>query len=116
MKLRIQLSAIVLSIVGLFGACSEDDFQETIGLCPQVIATSPTNGETSVSLNKVITVTFNEEMNPATINATSFTIVNGTTSIPGIISYSGNTASFTPTGTLIANKTYIGKVTTAVKD
>lgn len=116
MKRKKLLSAIVLAIVGLFGACSEDDFQETIGLCPEVIATSPTNGETSVALNKVITVTFNEEMNPATINASSFTIVNGITSIPGTISYSGNTASFTPTGNLIANKTYIGKVTTAVKD
>lgn len=116
MKLKKLLSAIVLSIVGLFGACSEDDFQETIGVCPEVMATSPTNGETSVALNKVITVTFNEEMNPATINASSFTIVNGTTSIPGIITYSGNTASFTPTGNLVANKTYIGKVTTAVKD
>ncbi len=116
MKLKKLLSAIVLSIVGLFGACSEDDFQETIGVCPEVMATSPTNGETSVALNKVITVTFNEEMNPSTINPTSFTIVNGTTSIPGIITYSGNTASFTPTGNLVANKTYIGKVTTAVKD
>ena len=116
MKRKIFLSTIVLSIVGLFGACSEDDFQETIGVCPEVIATSPTNGETSVSLNKVITVTFNEEMNPETINSTSFTIVNGTTSIPGIITYSGNTVSFTPTGNLVANKTYIGKVTTAVKD
>ncbi len=112
MKRKKLLSVIVLSIAALFGACSE----ETIGLCPEVSATSPANGETSVALNKVITVTFNKEMNPSTINATSFTIVNGTTSIPGIITYSGNTASFTPTVNLVANKTYIGKVTTAVKD
>ena len=116
MKRKKLLATFVLSIVVLFGACSEDDFQETIGVCPEVIATSPTNGETSVALNKVITVTFNEEMNPATSNASSFTIVNGTTSIPGIITYSGNTATFTPIGNLVANKTYIGKVTTAVKD
>ena len=116
MKRKKLLTAIVLSIVVLFGACSEDDFQETIGLCPEVIATSPTNGETSVALNKVITVTFNEEMNPGTINASSFTIVNGTTNIAGVITYSGNTATFTPTVNLVANKTYIGKVTTAVKD
>lgn len=116
MKRKKLLSAIVLSIVGLFAGCSDDDFQENIGLCPEVSATSPANSETSVSLNRVITVTFNEEMNPATINASSFTIVNGTTNISGVISYSGNTASFTPTGNLVANKTYIGKVTTAVKD
>lgn len=116
MKRKKLLATIVLSIVVLFGGCSEDDFQETLGVCPEVSATSPINGETSVALNKVITVTFNTEMNPLTINSSSFTIVNGTTSIPGIITYSGNTASFTPTGNLVANKTYIGKVTTAVKD
>jgi hypothetical protein len=116
MKQKIFLSAIVLSIAGLFGACSEDDFQETLGLCPEVIATSPTNGETNVVLDKVITVTFNEEMNPATINSSSFTIVDGITNIPGTITYSGDTASFNPTVNLIANRTYIGKVTRAVKD
>jgi hypothetical protein len=116
MKRKKLLTTIVLSIVVLIGACSKDDFQETIGICPEVIATSPINGETSVALNKVITVTFNEQMNAGTINSSSFTIVNATTPISGVISYSGNTASFIPTGNLIANKTYIGKVTRAVKD
>lgn len=116
MKRKKLFATIILSIVALFGACSKDDFEETIGICPTVIATSPTNGETSVALDKVISVTFNEQMNPATINQSSFTIVNGTTILPGTISYSGNTALFTPTVDLIANKTYIGKVTTSVKD
>jgi hypothetical protein len=116
MKQKKLFSMIVLSMIVLFGACSKDDFQETIGVCPTVIATSPLNAETSVSLNKVITVTFNEAMNPATITQSTFTIVNGSTPITGTISYSGNTASFTPTGNLIANTTYIGKVTTMVKD
>lgn len=116
MKQKKLFPMIVISIVILFGACSKDDFQETIGVCPTVIATSPLNGETSISLNKVITVTFNEAMNPETITQSSFTIVNGTTPVAGTISYSGNTASFTPTSNLIANKTYIGKVTTLAKD
>ena len=116
MKRKKLLATIALSIVVLFSACSKDDFQETIGICPEVIATSPVNGEISVALNRVITVTFNEEMNSSTINSSSFTIVDGTTSIPGVISYSGITASFTPIVNLVANKTYIGKITTTVKD
>ena len=116
MKQKKLFAMIVLSIVALFGACSKDDFEETLGVCPTVVATSPINMETSVGLNKVITVTFNEAMNLATINQSSFTVVNGTTNIPGTISYSGNTLSFTPTANLVANKTYVGKVTTAVKD
>jgi hypothetical protein len=116
MKQKKLFTTIVLSIVILFWSCSKDDFQETIGVCPTVIGTSPLNSETSVSLNKVITVTFNETMNPETISQSSFTIVNGTTPVAGTISYSGNTASFTPTSNLVANKTYIGKVTTLAKD
>lgn len=103
-------------IIVLFFGCAKDEFQETNGLCPEVKLTSPTNGETSVSLNSVISVTFNEEMNPATITQTSFTVSLGTTPIAGTISYSGNTAFFTPTSNLEANKTYVGKVTTFAKD
>ncbi len=107
---------MTLFIIVLFSGCAKDDFQETFGLCPEVSATSPLNGETSVPLYKVISVTFNEEMNPATITQTSFTVVSGTSPIAGTISYSAKTAIFTPTGNLIANTTYIGKVTTLAKD
>lgn len=116
MKVKKLFTTLALFSVVLFTGCAKDDFQETDGLCPEVSATSPLNRETSVSLNKVISVTFNEEMNPATITQTSFTVVQGTTAIPGTISYSGNTARFTPTSNLVANKTYVGKITTFAKD
>ena len=51
-------------------------FQEIDGVCPVVTNTSPLNGATNVPLDQLITVSFNEEMNPETINQTSFT-VNG---------------------------------------
>ena len=116
MKIKKLITLMTLSIIVLFSGCAKDDFQETDGLCPQVTATSPLDKETSVSLNKVISVTFNEEMNPATITQTSFTVVQGTTPISGTISYSGTTARFTPTSNLVANKTYVGKITTFAKD
>ena len=107
---------MTLFIIVLFSGCAKDDFQETNGICPEVSATSPSNGETSVPLNKVISVTFNKEMNSATITQTSFTVSLGATPIAGTISYSGNTAFFTPTSNLEANKTYVGKITTFAKD
>ncbi|MGL5113434.1 MAG: Ig-like domain-containing protein [Flavobacterium sp.] len=116
MKQKKLLTTIVLSIVILFGACSKDDFQETKGICPIVIATSPVNTETNVPLKAIITVTFNEEMNPATITSSSFIVTDGATPLAGTISYSGNTASFTPSSNLVASKTYVGKVTTLTKD
>ena len=116
MKIKKLITVMTLFIIVLFSGCAKDDFQETNGICPEVSATSPTNGETSVPLNKVISATFNKEMNPATITQTSFTISLGTTPIAGTISYSGKTAFFTPTSNLVANKTYVGKITTFAKD
>jgi hypothetical protein len=55
-------------------------------------------------------------MNPATIHSTSFTVVSGSTGISGSISYSGNTATFTPNSSLLSNTTYVCKVTTEAKD
>lgn len=116
MKLKKQFTTLVLSIVVLFSACSKDDFQETIGVCPIVTDTSPTANATNVSLTSSISATFNEKMNPATIHSTSFTVVSGSTGISGSISYSGNTATFTPNSSLLSNTTYVCKVTTEAKD
>jgi hypothetical protein len=104
-----------MAIIVLIGGCANDDFQETVGVCPTVIDTNPTDNQLNVPLNQVITVTFNEEMNPDTIDLNSFTIV-GSSTLGGSISYSGNTATFTPNVNLTPNTTYVGTVTTAVKD
>jgi hypothetical protein len=112
-KKIVAIPAILLLVI-LFG-CREDDYIETVGICPEVIATSPENGYLNVPIDKRITVSFNEEMNPATINLVSFTIQDEGL-IAGTISYSGTMATFTPTNYLTPNKVYTGIVTTEVKD
>jgi hypothetical protein len=49
--------------------------------------------DTNIPLDQLIS--FNEEMNPETINQSSFTL-NGTSQIAGLITYSGKTATFKP--------------------
>lgn len=115
MKQKKILVAIAIVLVTLITSCVKDDFQETLGLCPTITSTNPVNSAVSVPLNQVITVTFNEEINPATINSNSF-VVTGNTTIGGSITYSGLTATFTPTANLTPNTTYVVKITTAVKD
>jgi tetrahydromethanopterin S-methyltransferase subunit B len=83
---------------------------------PIVTSTDPANNAKNVALNKVITTTFNKAMDANTINTNSFIIRNGSTQIAGVITYSGNTTTFTTTLGLEANTTYIGTITTAVKD
>lgn len=122
MKQKNQLVTVAIALVTLLMGCAKDNFQETVGICPKVVATNPVSSITNVPLNQVITATFNEEMNPATITTNSFTIIGSPTSLGspmslvGAITYSGITATFSPNSNLTPNTTYIGRITTAVKD
>lgn len=115
MKQKNFLVTIAIVLATLLSGCADDNFQEITGLCPLVIDTNPDNAAINVSLNQVITVTFNEEMNPTTINSSSF-IVTGSAIIGGTVTYSGTTATFTPLVNLTPNTTYAVKITTDVKD
>ncbi len=61
---------LILSVF-LIAGCKKDDYVEPDGVCPVVISTIPINGATDVPLNQIISVTFNEEMNPSTITQAS---------------------------------------------
>ncbi|MEO6230433.1 MAG: Ig-like domain-containing protein [Ferruginibacter sp.] len=87
-----------------------------IGVCPKVISTSPADTATGVSLTAKVDATFNEVMNPSTINAATFTVKQGTTGIAGVITYTGSTATFTPTANLAPNTNYTGTIVAGVKD
>jgi hypothetical protein len=82
---------------------------------PQVVSTDPPNLANSVALNKVVAVLFNKPMNPATMTA-AFTLKHGPVFVTGVVNYSGNTATFTPSAVLTANTTYTGMVSTAARD
>jgi len=116
MSIKKLLATPILIAVVLLGGCKDDKFSEVVGVCPVVTATNPANLATSVALNQIITVTFNEEMNASTITSSSVSILNGTTVVAGTLSYNGLVATFTPTNNLASNTTYVGRVKTSVKD
>lgn len=107
--------AFAFALVLLVAGCSEDDVVEIVGVCPIVLSTVPEDGDINVPLDQVISVTFNEEVDPETINEQTFT-VDGSSSITGTVTYSGTTASFTPSVNLEPNTTYTAIVTTSIKD
>lgn len=86
------------------------------GVIPAVIATDPVNTATNILLSKVVTATFNKLMNPLTITGTTFLLKQGPILIPGVVTYTGTTATFTPTGLLTPNTVYTGTITAGVKD
>ncbi|MEO6681651.1 MAG: Ig-like domain-containing protein, partial [Ginsengibacter sp.] len=99
-----------ISILLLFifaGGCKKvTEEVGTKGICPIVVSTTPVSGATNVLLTTKVTATFNEEMNPLTINTTTFIIKQGTIQVAGTVTYTGMTATFTPANLLAANTVY----------
>ncbi|MEJ0056635.1 MAG: ice-binding family protein [Bacteroidota bacterium] len=83
---------------------------------PTVNATDPLNNATGIVRNKTVAITFSEAMDPLTISASTFILKQGTTSIAGAVAYSGTTATFDPTSSLVAGTNYTATITTGAKD
>ncbi len=112
---KIKLFVAILCIGGVFmSACKKDE--PTPSSTPMVVSKSQVNNATGVPRNDSVSVTFNKNMDASTINASTFTVMQGTTPVAGTVTYSGTTATFTPTALLTANATFTATVSTGVKD
>lgn len=116
MKTKKLLSILAILFIAIISGCASDDYNEVVGVCPVVSSTIPADGSFGVPLNQIISVTFNEEMNPSTINTSSIIISVAGVEVPGTVTYSGMTATFTPSSRLTTNTLYTGTVKTSVKD
>ncbi|MBI5428907.1 MAG: Ig-like domain-containing protein [Nitrosomonadales bacterium] len=83
---------------------------------PTILSTSPAGAALSVSFNTAVSATFSEAMNPATVSAANFTLMNGATPVSGSVTYSGTTATFTPSVPLVHSTLYTAMVSTGIKD
>jgi hypothetical protein len=89
----------------------------TITPAPVVAAVVSPNGAMGVPINQVLSATFTEAMNPATLNATTFTVTGpGGTIVSGAVAYAGLVATFTPTINLAYNALYTATITTGAED
>ena len=85
---------------------------------PTVVSSSPATSATGVATNAKIAITFSEAMDPASLSATTFTVVQGTTPVSGAVSYGalGAVATFTPTANLATGTAFTATITTGAKD
>ena len=101
---------------------------------PRLITTGAFDGETGLPTNRNATATFSEPMNPATLAspspstavATTFTVCDAgtgltpvacvSTNVAGVVTYTGNTATFNPDSDLAANTWYTSTITTSAQD
>ncbi len=106
---KIIPALLLITMIG----CKKDDKASDH---PTVASTDPVNNTTGVARNKGISFTFSEAMDASTINTTTFTLKNGSTNVPGVVVYSGNTAVFTPTVLLAASTVYTATISTGAKN
>jgi hypothetical protein len=84
---------------------------------PTVQSTYPAAGATSIPVDSTIVATFSEAIDPATLNADSFTLLkDSATSVPGTRTLVGNTARFTPAQNLDPGASYTAELTMDIKD
>jgi len=86
----------------------------TASTTPKVITRSPDSGATGASVNVRPSVTFNEAVTG--ISNTSFTLKQGTKTVPASVTYNTTTrtASLSPTAVLTADKPYTLSLTAAI--
>ena len=89
---------------------------------PTLVSTSPLANATNVASNTVVTATFSEPMNPATISGGTFELrTAGNVLVPATVTYDSgtNTARLTPTSLLTPAATFTARViggTSGMKD
>jgi hypothetical protein len=94
------------------GGCGQE-----VVTVPSVVSTIPANGATSVVINTPISATFSMAMDPATISATTFTVAGpGGAAVAGAVTYSGTTATFTPSAVLAYSTLYTATITNGAKN
>lgn len=94
------------------GGGTQDDSSgaPATALPPTVSGTSQVNGATGVPTNAKFGATFSEAMDPASITTATFLVMQGATSVPGSVSYTGVSALFVPLAVLSPNTRYTATI------
>lgn len=119
-----RVLAIALAVALLLAGCKKNHQSSVVQTnkeeppAPGIAWTSPAHDETGVALDVVVTVTFTEDMNPATFTTTSFTVSpSGGPPLAGAVAYiaGSHQAQFTPAAPLLPFTTYIVHLTTFIQ-
>ena len=112
-RLTILLAATVLVTAG----CGGDNplTGNPLGTVPTVVTIAPASAAVGVARNAAIIATFSEAMASTSITSSTFTLRSGTTVIPGVVTYSGVTATLVPTAFLAPNTAFTATISTGAR-
>ncbi|MEQ8808796.1 MAG: ice-binding family protein [Imperialibacter sp.] len=116
MILKKAFAAVAMATVVLIAGCNKDKDNDPTPLIPQAVSSAPANEATEVETSSAVEISFNKNMDPATISSTTFTLVAGTEAVAGTVSYADSTATFTPANELAASTLFTATLTTGAKD
>lgn len=108
---QLGISLATLTFLG----CGGDSTPTPGHAAPLVSTVSPLAGATGAALNVRPAVVFNMAMTP--LNGTTFTLVQGTTAVPGAVTNSadGLTATFAPASPLVPSSVFTATITTGAR-
>ncbi|MCK6209405.1 Ig-like domain-containing protein [Georgenia sp. EYE_87] len=73
---------------------------------PSIAGVVPADGATDVSVTPTVSATFDEDVDPASVTASTFTLEGPAGMVPAAISTSGRTVTLTPQSALAENTSY----------
>ncbi|WP_415396561.1 ice-binding family protein [Sulfurimonas sp. CS5] len=113
---------LLLSMLFMFTifttGCKDDSVivAPEVTAAPVIVSTTPSIGDTNVTINTSVAAFFDKELDATTVNTTTFTLKSGATSVAGAVSYANNAMVFNPTVDLNISTEYNATITTGVKD
>jgi Raf kinase inhibitor-like YbhB/YbcL family protein len=111
-----KMIAAIAALACVAAACEKkDDGNGGDTSSPDVESTVPENGAT-VSVSAVLSATFSEALDPLSVTANTFRLSSGGTLVAGVVSYAGETATFTPTSALAGAASYTAQLTEEITD
>src|SRR5450759_2631640 len=113
MNLRKVFPIAAMLLIVFLAGCKKDNPPD---VPPTVTSTVPVSNATGIAVNSNISAIFSVPMTTSTINATTFTLKQGSTAVPGAVTYAGTTATFTPAANMAANLIYTATITTGAKN
>jgi len=114
-QLRNATLLLLLAVLAALG-CGQSLVEFPLGAPPTVVSTNPADGATDVALGSAVRATFSAAMDPATITAQTFLLVQGATPVPAAVTYLDGTAVLTPAAALAKASTFKVIITKAVTD
>jgi len=111
------IASLSITVLSGCGGGGGGVWNEPVGTSAiKVTSSDPAAAETAVFRNTKISATFSGEMDSASLNATTFTLKQGATNVPGTVTYTPVTAVFSPISNLAADTEYTATITTGAKD